>query len=302
MNNLQLIEKILYYVDEHLDENITFEYLAEKFHYSAFHFHRIFSAVTGQSITDYLRQRRLMYAYKDLLETEKTITDICYAYGFRSIQTFNRLFKDTYGVKPSDLRRSHRENTFRSIEAILAGYKKRVPFKGDFITEPRILKRGEFMLVGSRKHTSNGFQVIGESWQELKAIMNKIKRVDPNTMYGFEDYSEDFCREPLQFYYMAAVEIERDTEVPEGMYVKKVPESLYAVFSVNGNNENNEIYKAFQYIYNVWLPDSEYCLSEELCADFEYYDERWNCQSASSQMDIYIPIKKIIQDIDQTGN
>lgn len=292
MNNLQLIENILYYIDEHLDENITFEYLAEKFHYSAFHFHRIFSAVTGQSITDYLKKRRLMYAYKDLLETEKPITDICYTYGFNSIQTFNRLFKDTYNVKPSDLRKSHMENTFRSIDTILAGYKKRVQFKGDFITEPRIINKEEFILAGYRKHTSNGFQVIGEAWQELKANMDKIKRVNSNTMYGFEDYSEDFCREPLQFYYMAAVEIERDTDVLEKMYVKKVPESLYAVFSVNGNNKNNEIYKAFQYIYNVWLPNSEYCLSDELCADFEYYDERWNCQSASSQIDIYIPIKK----------
>lgn len=293
MNNLLLIEKILYYIDEHLDENITFEYLAEKFHYSAFHFHRIFSSVTGQSITDYLKKRRLMYAYKDLQETEKTITDICYAYGFESIQTFNRLFKATYGVTPSDLRKSYRENTFRSIDTILTGYKKRVQFKGDFITEPKIIQKEEFLLAGIRKHTSNGFQVIGESWQELKANMDQIKRTDSHIMYGFEDYSEDFCREPLQFYYMAAVEIDRDTTVPENMYVKKVPQSLYAVFSVNGNNENGEIYKAFQYIYNVWLPHSEYCLSDELCADFEYYDERWNCQSPASQIDIYIPIQKM---------
>lgn len=293
MNNLQLIEKILYYIDEHLDESITFEYLADKFNYSAFHFHRIFSAVTGQSITDYLKKRRLMYAYKDLLETEKSITDICYAYGFNSIQTFNRLFKDTYGVKPSDLRKVYMENTFRSIDNILAGYKKRVQFKGDFVTEPVIINKEGFILAGYRKHTGNGFQVIGESWQELKANMDKIKRANSNTMYGFEDYSEDFCREPLQFYYMAAVEIERDTDALEEMYVKEVPESLYAVFSVNGNNKNDEIYKAFQYIYNVWLPNSEYCLSDELRADFEYYDERWNCQSASSQIDIYIPIRKI---------
>lgn len=129
-------------------------------------------------------------------------------------------------------------------------------FKGDFITEPRIINKEKFILAGYRKHTSNGFQVIGESWQELKANMDKIKRANTNTMYGFEDYSEDFCREPLQFYYMAAVEIERDT-------------------------------------YYAWLPNSEYCLSDELRADFEYYDERWNCQSASSQIDIYIPIRKI---------
>ena len=161
MNNIQLIEKILYYIDEHLDEKITFEYLAEKFNYSAFHFHRLFSAVTGQSVTDYLKKRRLMYAYKDLQETEKSITDICYTYGFNSIQTFNRLFKDTYSVKPSDLRKSHMENTFRSIDTILAGYKKRVQFKGDFIMEPMVLKIIQKIFTVS--HCSSTI------WRQLKS-------------------------------------------------------------------------------------------------------------------------------------
>lgn len=70
--------------------------------------------------------------------------------------------------------------------------------------------------------------------------------------------------------------------------------SLYAVFSVMEIIQMTKSTKLSNIIYNVWLPNSEYCLSDELCADFEYYDERWNCQSASSQMDIYIPIKKIV--------
>ncbi len=53
MNNLQLIESVLNYIDEHLTDELTFETLAYKFGYSAFHFHRIFSSVTGQTITDF---------------------------------------------------------------------------------------------------------------------------------------------------------------------------------------------------------------------------------------------------------
>ena len=55
MNNLQLIEKVLYYVEEHLEEEITYERLAEVFGYSPFHFHRLFSAAVGQTVTDYLK-------------------------------------------------------------------------------------------------------------------------------------------------------------------------------------------------------------------------------------------------------
>ena len=107
MNNLKLIEDVLCYIDEHLKENITFEYLADVFGYSSFHFHKIFSSVTGQTITGYLRKRRLMYAHIELCDTEKTITDICYDNGFGSIQSFNRIFKTTYGMLPSDVRKQN---------------------------------------------------------------------------------------------------------------------------------------------------------------------------------------------------
>lgn len=54
MNNLQLIEKARYYIDEHIGEELTYEHLAEVFGCSSFHFHKIFSAVTKWSITEYI--------------------------------------------------------------------------------------------------------------------------------------------------------------------------------------------------------------------------------------------------------
>ena len=69
------------------------------------------------------------------------------------------------------------------------------------------------------------------------------------TIYGFEDYSEDFSSDPLAFYYMAGVEVDKDTILPEGVYRKVVQKAKYAVFTVNGNNANGEIWKALRYIY-----------------------------------------------------
>ena len=290
MNNLQLIENALCYIDEHLNENITFERLAEVFGYSSFHFHKIFSSVTGQTITDYLRKRRLMYAHMDLCQTEKTITEICYDNGFGSIQSFNRIFKTTYDMLPSEIRKQKIKSDYKSVQTIIEGYAKRVHFKGEYLIEPRFVEKDAFVLVGVQRYTGDGFQVIGEAWQELKANWHKIKRKNPHTMYGFEDYSRDFYKEQLQFYYMAAVESESDADIPDGMCIKQIPKAEYAVFTVNGNGE---IGKAFRYIYDVWLPSSEYYFSDELYADFEYYDERWDCQSSSAQMDLYIPVRKL---------
>lgn len=293
MNNLQLIEKALYYIDEHICEELTYERLAEVFGYSSFHFHKIFSSVTDLSITEYIRKRRLTVAHKKLCETTGTVADICYSVGFNSIQTFNRAFKDTFGMQPLVARERQAKITYRSVEEIITGYLKRIEVEGVFSIEPRIEERDEFVIAGYRKHTRNGFEAIGESWFDLKSNMDSMKRKNEHTMYGFEDYSEEFTAEPLAFYYMAGVEVDKNTELPEGVYRKIVPKSEYAVFTVNGNNANGEIGQAFHYIYNVWLPSSDYYIDEELLFDFEYYDERWDCQLQTAQMDIYIPIKKL---------
>ncbi len=45
--------------------------------------------------------------------------------------------------------------------------------------------------------------------------------------------------------------------------------------------------------YFVWLPNSEYCIDENALFDYEYYDERWDCQFRAAQMDIYVPVRKM---------
>ena len=293
MNNLQLIEKVLYYIDEHVCEELTYDRLAEVFGYSSFHFHKIFSSVTDLSITEYIRKCRLTMAHRKLCETTETVADICYSVGFNSIQTFNRAFKDTFGMQPLVAREKQAKITYRSVEEIITGYLKRIEVEGVFSIEARFEERDEFVIAGYRKHTGEGYQVIGESWFELKSNLNNIERTNEHTMYGFEDYSEEFSSEPLAFYYMAGMEVDKDTVLSESMYRKVVPKAKYAVFTVNGNNANGEIGKAFRYIYFVWLPHSEYCIDPDALFDFEYYDERWDCQFGAAQMDIYVPIKRM---------
>ena len=257
MNNLQLIEKVLYYIDEHICEELTYERLAEVFGYSSFHFHKIFSSVTELSITEYIRKRRLTIAHIMLCETTESVADICYRAGFNSIQTFHRVFKNTFGMQPLAARERQAKVTYRSVEEIITGYLKRIAVEGVFSIEPRFEEREEFVIAGYRKHTRDGFDVIGESWFELKSGLAAIERKNKHTMYGFEDYSEEFCSEPLSFYYMAGVEVGKDTPLQDGMYRKVVQKAKYAVFTVNGNNANGEIGEAFKYIYFVWLPNFE---------------------------------------------
>lgn len=296
MNNIDLIASVLHYIDDHLGDDISFSTLASIYGYSPFHFHRIFSAITGATIANYIKDRRLKFAHRQLTETTESILELCYQYGFNSIQTFNRSFKETFGYTPSDARQKQIEIVYPSVESIVNKYRKSIKIDGDYTLTPRMIERDAFLLAGSRKHTRDGGHVIGETWANLKANWDKLDRAN-SYMYGFEDYSEDFIYEPVQHYYMAAAEVKSPDSIPKGFSVKEIPKSLYAVFTVKGNNANGEIGRAFRYIYDIWLPNSEYCISNVLTADFEFYDERWDCQSPDSQVDLYIPIQKMTKEI-----
>lgn len=295
MNNLQLIGRVLHYVDDHLAEELSYEHLAEVFGYSPFHFHRIFSSVTDMSIAGYIRRRRLTVAHGLLCDTGKTVAEICYSVGFNSIQTFNRAFLKTFGMQPLVAREKQAKITHRTVEEIITGYLKRVAVEGAYSLEPRFVEREEFVLAGFRRHTGEGYHVIGEAWAALKSSLPAVARSNPHTMYGFEDYAEDFTADPLAFWYMAGVEADRDVPLPEGMTRRVVKKATYAVFTVNGNNAAGEIGKAFRYAYFVWLPRSEYRLDEDALCDFEFYDERWDCQHGAAQMDIWIPVKPLAE-------
>src|SRR4051794_32412549 len=79
--------------------------LARIAHVSAAHFIRTFRATFGETPHRYLQRRRVERAMYLLVQTDETITEICYAVGFESLGTFSRTFRDIVGESPSDYRR-----------------------------------------------------------------------------------------------------------------------------------------------------------------------------------------------------
>jgi AraC-like DNA-binding protein len=104
MNNFNKIAEALHYIDNNLKEDLDFKHIADRFHFSPFYFHRVFSAIVGKTITAHIRSRRLEKACKLLADTDKSITSICIECGFDSSQAFCRTFKNNYGVSPKEFR------------------------------------------------------------------------------------------------------------------------------------------------------------------------------------------------------
>lgn len=98
------------FLDNNFDQDIRISEIADKMYVSQHYLSRSFTKQFGKSMTEYLIEKRLEKVRIDLLETEKSITDIAFAAGFNNINSFNRLFKKYQGLTPSEYRSEVKAN------------------------------------------------------------------------------------------------------------------------------------------------------------------------------------------------
>ncbi len=99
------IKNTLDFIEQHLTDELPLHSIAKQAGYSRFHFHRIFRKVIGKSVVDYVRERRMTQAARDLIMTDNRVIDIALQYHFGSQESFTRAFKKTYDRTPGHYRK-----------------------------------------------------------------------------------------------------------------------------------------------------------------------------------------------------
>jgi len=93
------------YIDQNLNKALRLEDIAAASHFSSFHFHRIFHALVGETVNDYVSRKRMERAvYRLITETDVSITQVALSGGFSSSANFSKAFKLYFGITPSELR------------------------------------------------------------------------------------------------------------------------------------------------------------------------------------------------------
>lgn len=104
-NVQEMVERIDRCIKEEKDEALTLRLLAEGIGYSEYHTSRMFREISGMTLKDYIRYRKLAFALKEIRDTQNNILDIAVKYGFSSNEAFTRAFRAAYGMSPSEYRK-----------------------------------------------------------------------------------------------------------------------------------------------------------------------------------------------------
>lgn len=243
-------------IKNHDDEALTLSRLAKVLGYSEFYVSRKFSEISGMSLRDYMRYRRLAFALRELRDTERGILDIALDYGFSSHEAFTRAFREAYGITPSEYRKKPVPVVLRTVLRPFDCYLMDIgglgmketnsEVKTYFITIPahKFLHIRNYGSIGYWDFWQKQNKIPGQDCETICGLLDSIKgKLDD---VGGEDNDSGsgqimaFINEPegricswgipLAEAYGVRLPAGYDGEIPPQMMIMDVPEGEYLVF------------------------------------------------------------------------
>lgn len=254
MNWIENMNRALEYIEENVENNITSDEIAKVAYSSKFHFLRMFNMLTGMTLGEYIRQRRLSLAAKDIMSSNMKVIDIAYKYGYETPEAFTKAFKKLNNISPSEARKKG-----KNLKAI-PPLSFQITVKGEERMDYKIIKKEEFKIVGISKRVSTkdneNFKIIPKFWDEICKNGTHEKICKSAGELGVLGVCYDSDREQEEFSYMIAVEGENIQGV-DNCEVITIPDCTWAVFESVGPMPE-AIQKIWHRIFAEWFPATKY--------------------------------------------
>ncbi len=248
MSQLGAMHQAIEFIETHLQEEIAVADMAAAVSYSLYHFCRVFAQTAHHSPYDYLMRRRLSEAARELVETDKKITDIAFDYRFNSPETFARAFKRMFATQPSRWKKTRCLPPHCLLPPFSRAYLEHIN-RGDFL-KPVLAQKSTLHLAGLMTLVQVGMlNPVAELWELWREIGQKNALGEK--YYGVVWYPPG---RQDSFFYMAAIETETSDAIPPDLVIKTVPASTYARFVHSGPWSTRQL--TLDYIYQTWLPKS----------------------------------------------
>ena len=286
MGWVESLQRAIDFMEEHLLEDVLIEEIAREGNASVFHFQRTFAILTDMSVADYLRQRRLTLAAKEILTTAHKVIEIAYKYGYDTPEAFTKAFRRQHGTTPSGLRKNR--GTIQSFNRLVI----HVSLKGAEPMKYRIIEKEAFEAVGIKKEVScidgANSREIPKMWGEVNAsgMTDSLARLNNGGVEGLLGICVDKRDTGGQLidYWIA---VDHKGETPEDLEKLEIPASKWGVFEVHGAMPL-AIQEVWNQIISEWFPSNQY--EHAGTPDLEVHPEG-DPSSKDYYAEIWIPLK-----------
>lgn len=272
--------KVLIYIEENIDENLSLDRLAKIACYSPFHFHRIFQAIVGETVHAYIKRLRMQTAAGKLRYTEQPVTAIALDASFETPSAFTRAFKQFMGSSPKNYRSLN-----SAVNTITQKLKELPMIKPDKIEK----SLPDLNLLFVRRY-GNYTQSPRAAWQAMSVFINE-NQLDHSKMryFGISHDDPQVTSEDKLRYDAAILALKADRKKGEVGH-QMLKGGKYAIFTHRGSYDGLE--EVFNRIFLKWLPDSKEIFDESRAVFCEYFNMEYvSTEPAKLVTELYIPLK-----------
>ena len=302
LDGISVVQRTVDYIEEHLTEPIDYDDMAAHIYCSVYHFQRMFHALTGYTLGEYIRFRRLSMAGRELQNTQTGILQLALKYGYDSPESFSRAFRKFHGVNPSVVRKTKAAlNDFGKLRIYSTGKDRE---KMNY----QMIQAEEMHFIGYKTHFS-GIPSERSQQEEDFFVYTRLQQFalnglvkDCETVYtlvtnvddtGYDFYiAQQFAHEGCWLTQERYQNLAKLNPPLRDMFEEIViPPRLYAVFqtqrSVYPTEQEEELRKS---ILLEWLPGSEFELEEGI----EITKMQWKMGEKRNQryLELWMPVKR----------
>ncbi|WP_432899614.1 AraC family transcriptional regulator [Micromonospora matsumotoense] len=285
---LERLNEALAHVERHLDEPIEVADLARITLTSEYHFRRMFSALAGMPLSEYVRRRRLTLAAAEVLAGDRTLLDVAVRHGYGSTEAFTRAFRAMHGIGPGEARRTGA--TLHSQQRLSF----RLVVEGSGSMRYRMVEKPAFRLVGRRARVPLVHQgmnpaivafvrgIPADTTARIKALSDQEPAgiVNVSDLLG-EDRSEGV---ELDYWYGAVT----GADVPDDLEALDVPAGTWAVFETSGEFPA-AVQNLWRDVFTQWFPSNPY----RSRPGPEISSIRISADGAHADAELWIPVERV---------
>lgn len=306
------INRVIDYIEQHFNEEITLDKIAQIACFSPFHFHRIFSTLTHETINSFIQRLRIEKAAQQLkIDENATISEIAYNCGFGSAAHFSRTFRKYFGLTAKEYRETEKAifakdgfyfskngQLTRKINQMSPDFKEQLcsdhfnqfNHSNFFIMDTKIeIKEMPEINVVYCRHTGQ-FNQIGKAYEKL------MKWAGPRGLLNFPNtktmtvYHDDPAITAIEHVRQSAcITVDHEVKVDGEIGKMKLAGGKYAV----GHFEIDE--KGFEKAWNtmcLWFTESGYQPRDGYPYEL-YYNSPDDDKKGRFVLDICIPVKTL---------
>jgi AraC family transcriptional regulator len=282
------LNQVIDYIEENLTDDLSLEKIADYAGVSDYHLRTIFFYLSGLTLSEYIKNRKLSEANKDLLNGEK-VTDVAFKYGYQSVDGFTRAFKKWNGFLPSEVLKMGISKTFPKLSFMIT-------VKGGVSMEFRIVEKPAFNFVGVSKRVPIQFEGVNNEIVKIAQSITEEQRNEMRTLQNMEPYEivnvsydadANFLKEEGYLTHMIGV-LTTENKVSDRLDIVPVEACTWAVFPNEGPFPST-LQETMAKTYAEWLPASDFELIQAPTFSFTKMD---NEKKDYAYSEIWIPVRK----------